>query len=139
MSAVTAATLAFTAFAGSAAQAQQVKRIELKATVTESQFGEIEVGKTVRVTAIPGDVERFGIPVLIKVKVAPPAVTLEPVVLDRFFVNGNVTKSKIGGIRDGDRLECTIDLTSLTCERQRGSAASLTFRAAIKDLLVAME
>jgi hypothetical protein len=129
------ALMAVGAFA-STASAQQLKRIEVKATVAESQFGEVEIGKTVHLTARPNDVEKLAIPVVVKIKVSPAAITLEPVVQAQLLVTGNVTKSRIDGIRDGDRMECTIDLTRLTCERLRGNAASLSFRANIKDLLV---
>ena len=110
------ATLASLALVGSAASAnaQQLKRIELRAQVTDSQLGEIPVGETIRVHATPGDVERFRIPAVLKLTVNPPGITLEPVVQAQFFVNGPVTRSRISGIRDGDRLECTIDMIRLT-------------------------
>jgi hypothetical protein len=135
---ITAVTLALVGLAGCAASAsaQQLQRIELRARVTESQLGEIAVGETVRVHATPGNVERFRIPARVKITVEPPAISLEPVVQAQFLANGPVTRSRIAGIRDGDRLECTISLTRLTCVRQRANATPLTFRAALEELVV---
>ncbi|HEU4386476.1 MAG TPA: hypothetical protein VFV34_01680 [Blastocatellia bacterium] len=132
----TAFVLLATALVAGVASAQQLKRVEVKATVTESQFGEVEVGKSIHVTAFPNDIERFAIPVLIKVRVSPSTITLEPNVQAQFSVTGNVIKSRISGIQDGDRMECTIDQLRLTCVRQRPNTASRTFRATLRDLLV---